>query len=69
MQHRQNARVAELHGRTNMKKTIPLTATDSQLHFIVTSYKQGLVTKDEANRAIKKLLKERITKHGSRYQF
>lgn len=50
-----------------MNTTNPLTAVDSQLHFIVTARKNGLVTNKQANEAIKKLLKER--RKNGRYNF
>lgn len=50
-----------------MKRLIPGNAVDSQLHFIVTSQRQGWVTTKEANEAIKKLLNER--RKNGRYNF
>jgi hypothetical protein len=52
-----------------MKNLIPLTAFDSQLHFIVNAKIRGWCTKKEANKAIKTLLKSRKEKYGSRYNF
>lgn len=41
----------------------PITAEDSQLHFIVTSYRHGLVSKKDANKAIRQLKKARKEKY------
>lgn len=50
-------------------RVIPVTSEDAQLHFIVTCRKQGLITAKQANDAIKKLLKDRKEKYGTRYQY
>ena len=40
----------------------PLTETDTQVHFIITSVKQGLCTKEEAQKALNKLREEKVIK-------
>ena len=59
----------ETMSKPRQKRIVPVTAFDSQLHFIVTARKNGLCTNKEANEAIKKLLKSRKEEYGNLYNF